>query len=632
MKKYRDFKEYMGDKFLDEIMKAIKPLVIRDKDNLGGHQFQKVSWAELSDISVDGVTFKDLGNNWLEIRASVYADIEIEGQTRYDHESDTINKPYNVFFKAKLENGLQNVSVIKTEEYSKARFDKQSSLSQSLVPYLYEEDIEKNAEVFLRKYYSEALKIPMPLPVEEIAKSMGMELYYAPLGNTIFGKTYFAAETVTVYEDAFGTKEKQIITRPGTMLINSNVYFMRNVGTANNTIIHECVHWDRHRKAFELQRLLDSGSNHISCEIVETYNGIPNDSPALMWMEWQANQLAPRILMPAEMTKLTMNQLLLNEYQDKPDEREAVRLESALAKLAHFFGVSIMAAKLRVIELGYEQAQGSHVYCNNKHLPSFSFSSGVLDSNQTFVIDENNLLFNLIINEELGNLFAEGKIVYVNCMLCVNKPKYISISETGELFLTNYALDHVDECCYVFNRKYSASNNYSDTFYRRCFLCRDVDSSSFIESDFNKDHKSNQSKASQEEAMLKISDCAKDIAEQIEDLGGFSKTLKYHMKRKDIREDELAWQSGVSAPTISKYLNDPDCKKKIENVLAVGKALRLNPVYMEDFIEKSQATIPNRHARIVLRYLIWNHPDDSVEEWQDKIDAANVDIKLPQQK
>ena len=632
MKKYKDFKEYMGDKFLDEIMNAIKSRIIRDKDNLGGNRFYKITWAEPSGISVDGVTFKDLGDNWLEIRTSIYADIEIEGQTKYDYESDTITKPYNVYFKAKLENGLRNVSIIETEEYSKARFDKQSSLSQSLIPYLYEEDVENNAEAFLRKYYPEALKIPMPLPVEDIAKAMGMELYYAPLGNSIFGKTYFASETVTVYEDAFGTKVKQITTRPGTMLINSNVYFMRNVGTANNTIIHECVHWDRHRKAFELQRLLDTESNHISCEIVESDAGIGNDSPALKWMEWQANQLAPRILMPAEMTKLTINQLLINEQQDNPDERPAVILESAIGKLANFFGVSFLAAKLRVIELGYEQAQGSQVYCDNKRLPAFSFANDVLNINQTFVIDENNLLFNLMINDELGNLFAEGKLVYVNCMLCINNPKYININKAGELNLTNYALDHVDECCYVFNRKFSASNDCVDTFYRRCFLCRDVDSSSFVESDFDKEHKSNQSKSMQEAEMLKISDCAKDIAEHIEDLGGFSKTLKHHMKRKNILEDELAWESGVSAPTISKYLNNPDCAKKIENVLAVGKALCLNPVYMEDFIEKSQAAIPNRHARIVIKYLIWNHPDDSVEEWQEKLDQANVDIKLPYKK
>lgn len=629
MKKYKDFKSYMGDVYYDEIMNAIKPLIIRNKDDLGGNQFVKVTWAEPADISVDGVTFTDLGNGYLEIRTSVYVDIEIEGQTKYDHDSDTITKPYNVFFKAKLENGLNNVSVIRTTEYNKAKFDKHNTLSQALIPYLYEEDIESEAEDFLKRIYPKALFEPMSLPVDHIAKSMGMEVYYAPLEDSIFGKTYFGPERVTVFTDLLGRETTNIITKPGTMLINRNVFFMGNIGTANNTIIHECVHWDRHRKAFELQRLLDTGSNHISCEIIESYDGIPEDSPALKWMEWQANQLAPRILMPAEMTKKKLNEFMNLERREHPHERDAFRMESAISRLSLFFQVSFIAAKLRAIELGYEQAQGSQVYCEGKRLPSFSFAKGVLNRNQSFVIDENNLLFNLMFNEEIGSLFAENKVVYINCMLCLNNPKYVAINDDGVLSLTDYALDHVDECCFIFNRKYNASTSYSDTFYRRCFLCRDVDSSAFIESDYDKEHKSNQSKAEQAKEMLRISDDAKEIANQINDLGGFSNTLRFHMKRKDVNEEELSWRSGLSTPTISKYLNDNDCTKKIENVLAVGKALQLNPVYMQDLLVKSNVGIPNTHTRIMLNYLIWNHSDDTIEEWQEKLDQANVNLKLP---
>ena len=629
MKKYKDFKSYMMDVYYDEIFKAIKPLVIRNKDDFSGNHFIRVTWAELADISVDGVTFKDLSNGWLEIRTSVYADIEIKGQTRYDYDCDTITKPYNVFFKARLENGLNNVSILKTEEFSRAKFDKQKSLSQALIPYLYEENVESDAENFLRRIYPKALSEPMALPVETIADSMGMEVYYAPLEDSVFGKTYFGPENVTVYTDLLGRETKEITTKPGTMLINRNVFFMGNIGTANNTIIHECVHWDRHRKAFELQRLLDAGSNHISCEIIEHYDGIPEDSPALKWMEWQANQLAPRILMPAKMTQKKLNEYLVQVRREHPYERDAIHMELAISKLSLFFQVSFIAAKLRAIELGYEQAQGSQVYCDGKKLPSFSFAKGVIKRNQTFVIDENNLLFNLILNEEIGTLFAENKVVYVNCMLCLNNPKYISVNDDGILSLTDYGLDHVDECCFVFNRNYSASKNYSDTFYRRCFLCRDVDSSAFIESDYDKGHKSNQSKVEQAKEMQRISDDAKAISEQINDLGGFSKTLRYHMKRKDINEEELAWESGISTTTISKYLNDNDCAKKIENVIAVGKALKLNPIYMEDLIDKSKASLFSGHAYIILKMLIWHHSDDSIEEWQEKFDQANVKITLP---
>lgn len=82
----------------------------------------------------------------------------------------------------------------------------------------------------------------MAIPVEEIIESMSMKLYYVPLENSIFGKTYFGSEKVNVYTDIRAKDVMYIITKPGTMLINPDVYFMYNIGTANNTIIHEYVH------------------------------------------------------------------------------------------------------------------------------------------------------------------------------------------------------------------------------------------------------------------------------------------------------------------------------------------------------------------------------------------------------
>ena len=37
-----------------------------------------------------------------------------------------------------------------------------------------------------------------------------------------------------------------------TIFLDPEAYFLRNLGAVNNTIVYECVHWDKHRKAFEL--------------------------------------------------------------------------------------------------------------------------------------------------------------------------------------------------------------------------------------------------------------------------------------------------------------------------------------------------------------------------------------------
>lgn len=147
------------------------------------------------------------------------------------------------------------------------------------------------------------------------------------------------------------------------------------------------------------------------------------------------------------------------------------------------------------MDLGYDVVQGTYVYSDGRYLPPFYFAKGTLEKDQTYVIDEQNALIQIFMNEELRTLYFEGRLIYANCMVCINSPKYITRSETGLPILTEYALEHVHECCYVFKRKINASDTYSDSFYRRCFLCRNVNSENYIEAKYDPEHKDNQSKS-----------------------------------------------------------------------------------------------------------------------------------------
>lgn len=632
MKKYNNFKEYMEDVYYDEIFNRIKGLVIAHKDSFESDTVYSVSYAELDNIHVSGVTFKVQDDGFLEIRVSVDADIAVKGKTRYGYEEIADNGSYNIFFSAKLENGLQQVRITNVEEYNPARFEKDKSLSQDLVPYLYEDAVEKNAEDFLKRHYPKALLQPMALPVFEVAQSMGMSVYYAPLGDTVFGKTYFDTEKVTVYTDYTLKATVEIMAQPGTMLINPNVYFMRNVGTANNTIIHECVHWDRHRKAFELQRLLTGNCNHISCEIVETYEGIPDDAPAIKWMEWQANQLAPRILMPAKMTEKVYSNALRDIHTSKPFTRFAEVMEEAVGYTAQFFGVSALAAKLRLMDLGYDVVQGTYVYSDGKYLPPFYFAKGTLEKNQTYVIDEQNALIQIFMNEELRTLYFDGRLIYANCMVCINSPKYITRSETGLPILTEYALEHVHECCYVFKRKISASDTYSDSFYRRCFLCRNVNSENYIEAKYDPEHKDNQSKGQRKAEIDKITESVEDIVRRLatEIPSGFSGTLSYHMNRKNITNEELSARTNISTVTISGYRNTLSPKITLERAVALCNGLKLEKHYSHDLMKKAgfDLSMPNI-TYFMIGWVIDEHPDDTLQQWQDKFNDAHVNVKLP---
>lgn len=632
MKKYNNFKEYMEDVYYDEIFNKIKGLVYAHKDSFESDTVYSVSYAEPYDIHVSGVTFKEQDNGLLEIRVSVDADISVKGNTKYGYDEIADNASYNVFFRAKLEDGLQQVTITNAEEYNPAKFEKDKSLSQDLVPYLYEDAVEKNAEDFLKRHYPKALLQPMPLPVFEVAKSMGMTVHYAPLEDSVFGRTYFGSEKVTVYTDNTLKSKAEIVTKPGTMLINPNVYFMRNVGTANNTIIHECVHWDRHRKAFELQRLLTGNCNHISCEIVDTYEGIPDDAPALKWMEWQANQLAPRILMPAKMTEKIYSSALRDIHTSKPLTRFAEVMEEAVGYTAQYFGVSFIAAKLRLMDLGYDVVQGTYVYNDGKYMPPFYFAKDTLEKNQTYIVDEKSAMLQIFISDELRALYFEGKIIYANCMVCINSPKYVTRSETGLPILTEYALEHVHECCFVFNRKVNVSDTYSDSFYRRCFLCRDVNSETYIEAKYDPNHKDNQSKLERKAEIDKITESVTDIVRRLatEVPGGFSGTLSYHMNRKNITNEELSARTNISTVSISEYRNTLTPKISLERAVALCNGLKLEKHYSHDLMKKAgyDLSTPNINYYMI-GWVIDEHPDDTLQQWQEKFNDANVKVKLP---
>lgn len=627
-KRYANFKDFMCDNYYNEIWDALSPYVIRQKSSFESDQIYDINYAELSDLKVSGVTFKDLGNDRLEIRTSIDAVVEVRGKTRYGYETDSANRTYNVYFEALLHDGLHDVSITKVDDYEENRFDKNRSLSQSLVPYMYEEDVDKHAEDFLRRNYGKALLQPMRIDPFEVVEAMGMKMYYAPLGDKIFGKTYFGEETVTVYDDPVHKNELQIVATPGTMLINPDVFFMRNIGTAYNTIIHECVHWDRHRRAFELQSILEGGANHISCEMVEgDYNGIGPEESALKWMEWQANQLAPRILMPEKTTRRVFNQYLQDIHTTYPNRRYAEVLQETVGKVANYFSVSLLSAKLRLFELGFEEVEGTFVYCDGMMLPPYAFRKDVLDKQHSFVVDEQNLLLSIATNAKLMELYLKGAVVYANCTLAWNDPKYVELNENGKYILTDYGLEHVDECCFLFRRDYNASDQYKDTFYRRCFLCREVDADEYVPVKYDPDHKINQSKEQMQseidKIMAQINDEMQDVRSGMK--AGFAGALDFYMTDNSITAEELSGRCGVSTVSISNYRNGTDPSIEKGTALALCKGLYLQEHQAIYFLNAAGYNIEALAvSNVFIRILITDHMDDTWEQWVEKLIMAKV--------
>ncbi|WDC84266.1 ImmA/IrrE family metallo-endopeptidase [Caloramator sp. mosi_1] len=266
-----------------------------------------------------------------------------------------------------------------------------------------------------------------------------------------------------------------------TIFVDPKAYFLRNLGSVNNTIIHECVHWALHRKAFELQRLYNSSATKIKCQVV---GGIKDSNrDATDWMEWQANVLAPRIQMPISTFKEKAFELIKKYKQSLQTEEIIDVMEPVIDELALFFSVSRLAAKIRMIDVGYEEAIGTFTYIDGHYVRPHCFKKGFLKRNQTFSISAIDAAIQSLIDSQLSALIKSGNYIYVDSHFVLRDPKYVIRDENGNTILTDYARTHMEECCLVF--ELSIKSGFKERYHSECFLNRDKGSNIDFDLKFN---------------------------------------------------------------------------------------------------------------------------------------------------
>ena len=633
-KRYRSFSKYLEGEYYNEIAGELE-LYIADNGrglNLYSCSVPDPQEIELNDFRVMSVNFRDTDSSQLIFTASIRAEIDIPGCESEDYENRRLERWFSVSFTATLRNGLRNVEIQRVCEYTKERFNAEDALSRYLVPYIHTGSLEKHAEKFLRKYCPEALERPMALPIPDVLSKMKLSVLFAPLPAGVFGQTYFKDAAVDVFEDERCREVVNVRIDAGTILVSPDCCFMRNVGSVNNTIVHECVHWDKHGKFFELQKLLNPEITSLSCAVVDGDKRVSAElSEELKWMEWQANALAPRIMIPARTGRAKLNEILRRLNEEMPGCGGVVIMELAVNEFAEFFHVSMTAAKIRAVELGFEQAVGVFNYVNGRQCPTYSFAPGSLKSGQTFVVDRSNAIFESMLNPDLAEVIRDGLFIHAGGMFVINDPKYVDTREGKEAALTPYALGHIDECCLVFNLTTSLSAEYDESFYRVCFLCRDADSKNYVEAKYNPYEEQNQDVRQRAREMKIISGEAQRLSKIAESLpSSFSGTLNAHIKRKRLTNEKLEERSHISARTIQDYRNKADAKPTLQSVLALCIGLNLHSAFFYDLIAKAGYNIMNINEEFMMyRYLIDNHYMETIDRWNDLLSDTDFKQKLP---
>jgi sulfur relay (sulfurtransferase) DsrC/TusE family protein len=132
-----------------------------------------------------------------------------------------------------------------------------------------------------------------------------------------------------------------------------------------------------------LERVYNKNATQIKCQVV---GGIKDNKvkSAIDWMEWQANALTPRIQMPYTQAKIKAAEFIRNYLRFFPISKLIDIMESVIDEMASFFCVSRYAAKIRMVDLGYEEAIGTFTYIDGRYVKPHSFKKGKLLQNQKF--------------------------------------------------------------------------------------------------------------------------------------------------------------------------------------------------------------------------------------------------------
>lgn len=630
------FEKFLYDNYYGVIATSIEEFITGNKSSLTDDKIANAQKLELEGMDINGVSFKKPNSQEdenLSFRIDGLAYVSADKRYYHDHEDKITSMWLSLEASCMLNDGMKNFKITSVEEYSKEEFDGRNNLSRSLVPYLYVKDADDVAEHFLKEYCPAALENPMRLPAVEVAANMGLEIYSAPLENNICGKIFFDPATEKIYKKYPLLDLTEANISAGSILIDPNCKF----GTLSNTIIHECVHWKWHRLFFEMKKLLTKDPVSMAYKESGYSNKTGSKATEIDWIEWQANELAPKILMPASMTRKYIKEKFAALRRTTPENvRDAELFQQTIDSTAAFFNVSRSSAKLRAAELGFEQAKGVFVYVDGKYIKPFSFDKNALGKNETFVINSVSTAKLVIDSPDLYALLLANKIVFVNNMLCINNEKYIQYDKEGFPSMTRYALDHADECCLVFKRERKYDRAYDDSYGNLGFLCREISADFFVENDVKNETYEERKKELSDEANKKDNDneakIIKKVMSSITELedtfdklpGSLSKTIDYHIRRKGYTANQLNERTQLSEQFISNLRNNKVRNIKLQTLMKLFVGLNLAPDFCLDLMEKAGVSFPKTKEGRFFRWLVMEHTNETVMQWQKYLDEADI--------
>lgn len=458
----------------------------------------------------------------------------------------------------------------------------ESVLPDTLVPYIPKDQMETVAKSILKELYPTALRNAVPVSAIGIALKLGLRVEYAcvDLRDETLGMIFFEDSTVATYDPIEGMSRILNVKR-GTILINRRPDDKIDPRVNNNTILHECIHWILHKPAYLLHKANNPKLNAFACRRSSSVQR--NETwTAFDWMEWQANSLAPRLLMPEWSTRMQTDQMLRRMETVPPK----LRMDRIIEKLSGYYEVSRTLARIRLIELGYEDAKLGYIAPVHYEI---DFQDAVREYGQ---------------NEAFRKTLESGAYAYVDQRFCLRDKRYIARSDDGVLHLTDYAKAHEAECCLAFD-------------YRR--------HAGWIPGGMQRDRK-------QTAQFVEAAITPQQFSKSVQDVSGvlhslpltFGATLEAHMQRKGMTQEQLAEYSLLAVRTIRSYRNTEMPSIGLSRVVALCIGLKLHPLFCFDLVRKAGYRFGLTEEHVAYQILLGSMTHSSIYECNEYLRAAGI--------
>lgn len=253
------------------------------------------------------------------------------------------------------------------------------------VPILSHEDIESDAEMFIRDFDPGALSNPKEINIEEFVEFyLGLTSEYNNLSHCglILGRMVFNDSNKVPVYDVDTKRAEYIFAERGTVMIDNTL--LTDEHRFRSTMGHEAGHWIYQQSYFYRdpnQLVLFDNLEQTSTACRKTdiegtesaqNNGRKQLSTDHDWLEHQAKYFSAAILMPrAAMRKVCGDIELRKKLMD---EFPGFEMEILSAEIAELFNVSSESAKIRIRQLGFDF---EHSPVKQKTIFTISYPSSV---------------------------------------------------------------------------------------------------------------------------------------------------------------------------------------------------------------------------------------------------------------